>query len=185
MINPTKKTLVHYKNYVAGWLDCSISDFLELMPRSSASLTYSLITSLDSNREPSALLKKSPQLKSIAHKVKPLAGGFLLPTMLMLEAHSSNQIFFGFDELWFFPSDRVDPKPAALSLVGPKRIDQKKLETLGHWMAENGCSLALGDGNGLNIIVKARGLIKNLMACSMSQPEPTLQLNESWTELAM
>ena len=68
-----------------------------------------------------------------------------------------DRLFFGFDEIWFFPSDRVAPKPESVWIVGPKRIDQTKLDRLGPWMSDTGCSLALGDGAGLNVIVKARG----------------------------
>jgi len=35
--------------------------------------------------------------------------------------------------------------------------------------------MALGDGEGLNIIVKARGLVKHLLGQSISQPAPTLR----------
>jgi hypothetical protein len=49
-------------------------------------------------------------------------------------------------------------------------------------MGANGCSLALGDGGGLNIIVKAHGLMKYVIAHSLSQPEPTFQMSELWVQ---
>jgi hypothetical protein len=165
--------LVHYKDYVAGWLDSSIHDFLAHFPRASKRMDFALITSLDSNLTPSALLGKSPELKSISHVAKPLKAGILVPTAQMLEADASNQIFFGFDEVWFFSDFKIEAKPDLAWLVGPNRIDQTKLNKLGSWMTNNGCSLALGDGDGLNFIAKARGLVKYLIAYSMSQPQPT------------
>src|SRR5947209_13922722 len=92
-------SMVSYKDYVAGWLDSSVRDFLEHFPHTSRRMDYALITSLDSNLAPSSLLGKSPELKSIAHNAKPLKTGILLPTALMLEANASHQIFFGFDEV--------------------------------------------------------------------------------------
>jgi hypothetical protein len=49
-------------------------------------------------------------------------------------------------------------------------------------MAGNDCSFGLGDGDGLNLIVKAHGLVRYLIAQSMSQPEPNLQTNGFWKE---
>ena len=160
----------HYKDYVAGWLDSSIHEFMEHFPRTSTRMTFALITCLDSNLDPMSLLSKSPELKSLARDVKPVRKAILLPTERLLDAGS--QLFFGFDEVWFFPSEKIKPKPESAWLVGPKRIDQAKLDKLGHWMADNDCSLALGDGDGLNLIVKARGLVRYLIGYSMGQSQP-------------
>jgi hypothetical protein len=168
----SKNGLVSSKDYVAGWLNSTIHDFLEHFPRSSKGIDYALITSLDSNVSPCSLLGKSPELKSCIPHAKSLATGILLPTELMLNANASNQIFFGFDEIWFFPDDRIDPKPGSIWLVGPNRIDQRKIEELGPWMQATRCALALGDGDGLNFIVKARGLVKHLLAYTIFQPQP-------------
>lgn len=165
--------MVQYRDYVAGWLDSSIHDFLENVPGPSASMSFSLITCLDSNPAPAFLLDSTPEWTALDGSAKVLGTGILLPTAVMLRAAADQRIFHGFDEVWFFPHDRLEPKPDAPSLVGPRRLDQKKLDRLGSWMAENGCSLALGDGEGLNLIVKARGLMKYLLASSLHQPEPT------------
>jgi hypothetical protein len=165
-------SIVSHKDYVAGWFDSSIRGCLEHF-QPSKSMDFALITSLDSNLDPSSLLGKSQELKSIGHLAKRLKKGILLPTAEMLEADADNQIFFGFDEVWFFPTDKIKPIPDAAWLVGPRRIDQRKLDSLGTWMVDNRCSLALGDGDGLNVIVKARGLIKHLIGYSLSQPQPT------------
>ena len=164
---------IQYKDYVAGWLDSSIRDFINHFPRTYSSMSFALITSLDSNLSPSSLLDKMPGLRTISRSAKSLNTGIILPTALMLEANAAHQLFFGFDEVWFFPDNKVDPKPESPWLVGPNRIDQAKMDKLGSWMTKNGCSLALGDGDGLNFIVKARGLVKHLIANSMSQSPPT------------
>jgi hypothetical protein len=164
--------MIKYKDYVAGWLDSSIHDFLEVFPPSFTSMDYALITCLDSNPNLDSLLSYSPELAALAGEGQPLEKGLLVPTKLLLEVQSRNKLFFGFDELWFFPSKNIAPKPASVWLVGPDRIDQAKLDRLGPWMSRNSCSLALGDGEGLNVIVKARGLIKHLLGHSIDQPPP-------------
>jgi hypothetical protein len=130
--------LVSYKHYVAGWLDSSIHDFLDVLSHSAASTKYALITCIDSNRNPASLRAKSPELKSIASKASVLGTGLLLPTELLVETDSQQQIFFGFDEVWFFPSKRLHPKPESLSLVGPPRLHQERLKK-----SANGCQRIL------------------------------------------
>jgi hypothetical protein len=162
--------MVHYRDYVAGWLDSSISDFLAFCPRTSARMNFALITSLDSDLSPSKLLDRSPELKSLGKAAKPLGSGIMVPTAQILKADA--RVFYGFDEVWFFPHENVTPKPQTAWIVGPNRIDQVKLNNLGSWISANDCSLALGDGDGLNFIVKARGLMKYLLGCSIAQPQP-------------
>jgi hypothetical protein len=176
-----KTNRVHSHDYVAGWLDSSIEDFLGVFPRGSES-AYALITCLDSNADPAALLKKNPGLGVALHGVTTLKKGLLLPSKLLHKASLRSQLFVGFDEIWFFPSAEIEPKPESASIVGPHRIDQKTLEKLGYWMEANGCSLALGDGGGLNLIVKAIGLVNYVIAHSLSQPEPTFRLSELWVQ---
>jgi hypothetical protein len=164
--------IVSNKDYVAGWLDSSIHDFLEVLSPSAASTKYALITCLDSNLDTAALRDKSPELRSIANKLQILGSGLLLPTQLLLETDSTNRIFFGFDEVWFFPNKSIEPKPPSVSLVGPARLDQARFNKLGKWMSGNSCSLALGGGEGLNFVVRAHGLARFLLGYSIEQPEP-------------
>jgi hypothetical protein len=166
--------MVSHKDYVAGWLDSSIHDVLQAFPHNSESMEYALITCLDSCLEPSSLLDQSPELLPVKAVARSLGKGLLLPTKLLQQANSQNQIFFGFDEVWFFSSDKIDPKPDSAWLVGPARIGQEAIEELGEWMANNSCSLALGDGVGLNFIIKARGPTKLLLSQSIVQPEPNV-----------
>jgi hypothetical protein len=166
--------IVSYNDYVAGWLDSSIHDFLEVLSPSAASTKYALITCLDSNPNPASLRNKSPELKSIANKLQILGSGLLLPTELLLETDSHDRIFFGFDEVWFFPNKSIQPKPPSVSLVGPARLNQARLNKLGKWMSDNSCSLALGGGEGLNFVVRARGLVRFVLGYSIEQPEPAL-----------
>ena len=56
--------IVQHGKYVAGWLDSSIHDFLEVFTPGSASTAFALITCLDSNLEPTSLLRTWPALQS-------------------------------------------------------------------------------------------------------------------------
>jgi len=166
--------IVTYKDYVAGWLDTTIHDFLDVLSPSAASTKYALITCLDSNLNPASLRTASPELKPIASKLQILGHGLLLPTKLLLETESRSQLFFGFDEVWFFPNRDIEPKPEAASIIGPSRVDQARFNKLGKWMLENSCSMALGGGDGLNFVVRAHGLSKFLLGYSIEQPDPSL-----------
>jgi hypothetical protein len=166
--------MVHYQEYVTGWLDSSIHDVLASFPLRSKSMKDALLTCIDSNFDLLSLLDRSPELKSLASQAVPFGKGIVVPTPLLLKIDARSQLFFGFDEIWFFPQKPMQPKPDTASLIGPSRIDQAKLDELGGWMSENSCSLALGDGEGLNFIVKARGLAKYLLAHSLEQPQPTV-----------
>jgi hypothetical protein len=163
--------IVSYKNYVAGWLDSSVHDFLEVLSPSAVSTKYALLTCLDSHPNPASLIKKSPELMSIASRSAILGTGLLIPTRFLLKVEASNRIFFGFDEVWFFPTKRVRPKPPSLSLVGPARINQARVEKLAKWMAVNSCSLAVGGGEGLNFVVRAQGVARFLLGSSIEQSE--------------
>ena len=166
--------IVSNKDYVAGWLDSSIHDFLEVPLPSVASTKYALITCLDSNQNPASIRNKSPELKPIAKKLQIVGSGLLLPTELLLETESSNRKFFGFDEVWFFPSKSIQPKPPSASIIGPTRLNRARFNKLGKWMSENSCSLALGGGEGLNFVVRAHGLARFLLGYSIEQPESAL-----------
>ncbi len=173
------QAIVSYKDYVAGWLDSSIHGFLSDLPQPAAGTECALITCLDSNRAPASLRAKSPELQPLKDQIREFGRGLLVPTELLLEANLNQQIFFGFDEVWFFPSDPSEPKPDSAWLVGPARIGQSTFDQLGAWMSKNGCSLALGGGEGLNTIVRARGLLKYVIGHSIEQPEPTLSVGTS------
>jgi len=173
-MNQRRTKVVSYKQYTAGWLDSSIHDFLQAFPLGSTKTKYALITCLDSNLDPSSLLRKSPELAPLVTQAQSLGRGLLIPTKRLLEVESHNQIFFGFDEIWFFENKIIEPKPDSAWLVGPARVDQEKMYKLGTWMLANRCSMALGDGEGLNVIVKAMGLVRYLLCHSISQPPPAL-----------
>lgn len=166
------------RKLVTGWLESSVHDFLEQFPFGSADTAFALITCLDSNPSPAELLETSPpSLRAILRRAKPLHGGLLLRSNALKAPRALDELFVGFDEVWFFPTNDVEPKPKSVFIVGPDRIDKNALNKLRIWMRRNNCSLGLGDGCGLNVIVKADGIARNIIAHSMSQPVPSI--NES------
>jgi hypothetical protein len=174
--------MVQYADYVAGWLASCIHDFLGELPPRAASMKYALITCIDSNTDLPSLLEKSPELRPLVNEANSLGKGLLLPTARLLKVNALNQLFFGFDEIWFFPQEPDQPKPGSVALVGPARIDQARLDEVGAWMTRQSCSLALGDCEELNFIVIARGLVRYLLGHSLEQPPPAIALveTESW-----
>jgi hypothetical protein len=167
--------IVSYKDYVAGWLDSSIHDFLQILAPSD-NAKFALITCVDSNSDPASMRSKSPELKSLGRNIEIVGTSLLMPANVLLQASIESQIFFGFDEIWFFPTRDIQPKPASASIVGPARLTQARLRKIGKWMADNTCALGLGGGDGLNFVVPARGLPRFLLGCSIEQPESDLVL---------
>jgi hypothetical protein len=165
-------------DYVAGWLDSSVHDFLKEFPSDTKSAKYVLVTCLDSNLDPHSLLSGSA-LPFDSSEIEIVGKALLMPTATLIHANQDKQLLFGFDEVWFFPSRKITPKPSSAWLVGPARIAQKKLDKLSEWMNKNSCSLAMGDGEGLNFIIKARGLVRPLLAHTIEQRQPEGSLSIS------
>lgn len=160
------------RGYTAGWFDSSIHDFLKEVPRPFANMRFALITCLDSSADLPPLVARSPGLKRLGSHLKPLGKGLLVSTKRLLDVERSERIFFGFDEVWFFPKEPGAPKPDTICLVGPDRIGQESLRLALPWMSQTSCSIGLGDGIGLNVMAKAHGLVRYLVAHSVNQPAP-------------
>jgi hypothetical protein len=163
--------LVANKDYVAGWLDSSLHDFLAVLPADGESIKYALITSIDSNPKPASMRLQSPELKRIANKLEPLGDALLMTTKALVESDARKQILFGFDEIYFFPERSITPKPKSASLIGPARLSRARFNRIAKWMSANSCSLALGSGVGLNFIVRAHGLVRFLLGHTLEQSE--------------
>jgi hypothetical protein len=166
--------LISYQDYVAGWLDTSIHEFLEVLSPNEPGTKYALITCLDSNPKPASLREKSPELKPLISKLQTLGSGLMLPTASLQASDARNRVFFGFDEVWFFPNESIQPPPRSATLVGPARLNRTRFQRLAKWMSHHSCPLALGDGEGLNFVVQARGPVMFLLGHSIEQPSPAL-----------
>lgn len=162
--------MITHKTYVAGWLNMTIADVLNNFPRTYKRLEYALITCIDSNKKPASIFEISPELNKLKGVAMPLGQGLILKTSHLLSANKRHAIFYGFDEVWFFPNMVRVEKPDTSWIVGPSRVDAQTFKELGTWMTETSCSLAIGGGAGLNFILKANGLVRHIVGLSVEQP---------------
>src|SRR5689334_20835149 len=149
--------------YVVGWIDTSIHEFLASIDRPPASMKYALLTSLDSSFDLPALLDSSKHLESLRGRFEKRGRGLVISTHHLVEADRQSRLFFGFDEVWFFPTKRFPAKPDDLVIVGPHPLNERTLERWQDWLSASGCSLALGDGTGMSFILKAQGIGKHVV----------------------
>jgi hypothetical protein len=71
------------------------------------------------------------------------------------ELLKKDEIFTGFDELWFFNAEPVITKPHDVTIVCPPEILEQSIDDMNDiadWMEKSGCVLGLGDGTGLNYV---------------------------------
>lgn len=146
--------------YSAVSIDGSIHQFLKDLPTPPASMRYALITCLDSSINIPSLLSTSSALDTLATDAKVVGQGILVSTKRLLAAEQANRIFFGFDEVWFFPSGDVSAKPSDVFVAGPTHLAAKLPPNLVRWLERNKCTLGLGDGTGLNMIARLQGVAK-------------------------
>jgi hypothetical protein len=162
-------------DYFAGWIDTTIHDFLLKVQEPSSSMAYALITCLDSSVDLPALVRTSSPLRELEGRSEIVGQGLLLKTRHLLNAVRQNRIFYGYDEIWFFPHSKISPKPAGVFLVGPHRLPNELPETLVNWMKETRCALGLGDGTGMNFCARIRGLARHLLQASSDAASASLQ----------
>ena len=150
-------------DYIAGWIDSTIHDFIVGIEEPTASMRYALITCLDSSFDVRSMLEQSKHLKSVRGKCQLVGQGILLSTRQLLAAERVDRIFFGFDEVWFFPTSHAEPKPENLILTGPEKVSPQEIDQFTHWMLSSKCSLGLGDGVGMNYCLRVRGVARYIV----------------------
>jgi hypothetical protein len=84
----------------------------------------------------------------------------------LLAAERRKGLFFGFDEVWFFPRASARPKPSDLVITGPQRISTDLAAKAITWMRRTGCTLGLGDGAGMNFCARLEGVAGYLLRAS-------------------
>src|SRR5437016_404680 len=103
--------------YTVGWLDSSIHAVVPTIGEPPASMAYALITCLDSSRDLPLMRETSKHLRQFRGQGELIGRGLLLPTRLLVAAEPRDALFFGYDEVWFFPKPDVSPKPDAFSII--------------------------------------------------------------------
>jgi len=152
-----------HNEYLAGWVDITIHEFLGEIGRPSPVMAYTLVTHLDSNPDVFSVTERFPELGKLRALDRPIGSAALLDTRELLAAIRQKRIFFGFDEVWFFPGKDITPIPDDFSIVRPGPIDIRRSSNHLAWLTSNRCYLGLGDGEGMNYCLKVRGVAKSIV----------------------
>ncbi len=145
-------------HYLGGWIDSSVHLFLSHSREHLSRFRYALITCLDSNTDIGAIIDKSIHLKSLAEVGDIVGKSMRITTAQLLEAGRNDRVFHGFDEVWFSHTRFFSPKPRSAWLTGPSEMNDHLPDELVQWMHDSQCMLGIGDGTGLNYIVKISGV---------------------------
>jgi hypothetical protein len=166
-----------HSDYMTGWINSSVHDFLEEIDQPTSSMRYALITYIDSSPNTASIFKNMIALKG---KSKAVGQSALVSTRHLLAAQRQHRIFFGFDEVWFFPNSDIKSKPQGFVITGPYSIDSQQIDRYSDWLASNKCSLGLGDGTGLNYCLRIRGVARYVVqAINESLPHSLNKERES------
>src|SRR3954449_12988546 len=93
--------------YVSGWIDTTIHEFLQTIEEPASSMANAFITCVDSSFDIASILEQSRHLNILQGKCKTVGQGVLLTTRQLLAAQRQQRLFFGFDEIWFFPKAEI------------------------------------------------------------------------------
>jgi hypothetical protein len=136
-----------------GWLaDLTIRDVVGEHRDVFSLLPLVLIASIDSERQVAEMpwaRQRIARDRTWALSTEPLViAGSSIAELADEWATLSN----GFDEIWIPKDARVAVPPASSSLVAPRTLEASLPSAISQWMAESGCVLGLGDGEGLNFV---------------------------------
>ena len=155
--------MVAKKEYMAGFVWTTINNFLDDLDEPSPSMSYALVTYLDSNPDVSSVFRDNESLVRYQSIMTPIGPGALFSTHKLVDANRRQRIFFGFDEIWFSPDENVTEKPRSFVITRPNSIDPQEISDHGPWLNQNRCSLGLGDGEGMNYCLKVQGVARSIV----------------------
>jgi len=98
--------------------------------------SWTLISCIDSDTKPASLLGKSPELNKVSSLVA-LGDNILSPVI------PKDEIFFGYDEVWFSSSKILEPCPFS-GILTSERPDYKKIIP---WLLKNKIIMGIGENN--------------------------------------
>ncbi len=169
-------------NYYYGWVDSGIPDILDILQDDLPRNSYMMITELDSTRELADGFVYKKLAKNAGLQVANISRAIYLPVQNILDLLDSfDNLFNGFDEVWFFSSLNLFVPPDPITIVAPSRLwtpDIDEIETnelwrkeahcyrdvspIIAWMRKSRCYLGLGDGEGLNYITDRKDLAQKI-----------------------
>jgi hypothetical protein len=156
--------------FFAGSIDSSVHEFLSELSEIPSGMSFALVTCIDSNPDLPALLKVSPELRQISRQGRIVGSAFLIGTRRLLAADRSQRIFFGFDEIFFF-HDRPVASPPKPGLLTSPDLGEETSRELSSWMQRHRSTLAIGDGAGLNYLIRLSGVAR-LIVSKLSDRSP-------------
>ena len=118
-----------------------------------ARLPYILISSFDSDR-------RVADMPWAVARGRSDPGWALSTSPLVLSGSSTvdllgdQRLLTGFDELWVPAQMPVSAPPDDASLVAPRDLDQESPPAVLAWLTLSGCRLGVGDGDGMNYVVR-------------------------------
>lgn len=149
--------------YMVGWIDTTVHDFLSEIGEPTSSMAYALITCLDSSFDLSSFWEGSKRPVKLKGKCKLVGEGLLMTTRQLLAIERQHRLFFGFDEVWFFSKPPITSKPENLVITGPDHVNPREIEQNSEWLRSNNCSLGVGDGIGMNYCLRVRGVARHVV----------------------
>lgn len=153
--------MVTSRKYIGGSFESSVRAFLAgLDPPTS--MRYTLVTCMDSCTDVQQVVSRNSGLRQLSSQA--VGQGVLFETAELISVDRKQQVFFGFDEVWFLRDRTLTEKPQSFSLAGRTEALSSLLpEEICQWMENCGCSLGLGDGIRLNFVARLRGLGRRLV----------------------
>jgi len=132
--------------------ECSVRAWLEEHQVTVARLPFILISTIDSNR-PVA------DMPWAVAKGRSDPGWALSTSPLVISGSSTvelldQNLFTGFDELWVPAQMPVTDPPDDANLVAPRALDVEVPPAVLAWLTLSGCRLGVGDGEGMNYVVR-------------------------------
>ena len=107
---------------------------------------WAMIVCLDSSYDMTAFPSDEPIFQFRRQEVLMVEGAVAFSGVHLLELLDRFEVFFGFDEVWFFSERPVHAVPGELSLQGPFVPELFDLQAAGSWMRENQALAGVGDG---------------------------------------
>jgi len=133
--------------------NCSVRAWLEEHRVSVARLPFIMISTIDSDR-------RVADMPWAVAKGRSDPGWALSTSPLVISGSSAvdlledPNLFTGFDELWVPTQIPVIDPPDDANLVAPRDLDVEVPPSVLAWLTLSGCRLGVGDGEGMNYVVR-------------------------------
>jgi hypothetical protein len=167
--------------HIAGY---RVIDVLGALPTEALAGWRALVSSIDSEREPSALPTLRGALASLKIDYAVSGRCVVLNLTDLFQLASDGNYFTGFDELWLIPSGPLAVASEVERITADAEMDDEVARAAAAWMVENGSKLGLGDGDGTNWVTNDPDLAVLLSALPEDARSDSLTFDELRTIVA-